>query len=186
MIGKQAVMKQLASNITESEEIKALVAIIAEIEHRQLAAVEELHEALDVDGLQVTKDRDQRREQLLDVVDAAAPGGSLLDLWFEQVAPEHIDAPEDAKSYAGLSSEEWQQQQTNWAAAYRDRIEGDHTDEELAEQHVQRKFGVSLDEFEREVIGYSDADALRTLLGGNFEAVEQGIAQATEAAKAGE
>lgn len=186
MIGKQAVMKQLASNITESDEIKALVAIIAEIEHRQLTAVGELHDALGVDGIEVTKGKEERREQLLDVVDAAAPGGSLLDLWFEQVAPDHIDAAEDAKSYAGLSDEEWQQQQSNWAAAYRDRIEGEHTDEELAEQHVRRKFGVSLDEFEREVIGFNEGDAMRTLLASNFEAVEHGIAQATEAAKAGE
>ena len=180
-------MKQLATianNPSKSQRVQAIVKIIAGLEHRQLSAVEELHDALEIEGLSVGKSREEREEQLLGLVDAFADG-DLVGFWFEDVAGEHLENADRAKAYAGMSDEEWQTQIENWAANYRrEGVSEDLSDREIATEHVYRTFGVSLDVFEREVIGFTPGDALETLLAANFQAVEQGINAATEEVKA--
>lgn len=180
-------IRQIAQNPAESAHVQALVTVITELESRQLDAVESLHDALDVDGIERTNGPEERKEQLLDVVDAMT-SGEFDKWWFETVAAEHLDNPEDARTYAGLTAEEWGDQIGRWASTYREKAPEeftDMTDREVAEQHVYRKFGVSLSEFEREVVGYTREEALRTVVAGNFEAVQQGIERATAAAETG-
>ena len=175
-------LQQLKDDPTEHPAAQALVDIIVELEYSQLEAVEELHAALDVDALDVQKDRDDRREQLLTVIDAVSPGGRDLEtMWFEDVASEHVENPERAQSYAGLSEEEWTEQIGKWADVWRGHLDGAAamTDRELAAVHVERRFGVDLEEFEANVVEYSRGEALETLLASNFEAVEHGIRTAT-------
>lgn len=166
---------------TSSDQVQALTTVIATLEHRQLAAVEDLHDGLGLDGLEVGRSVEERQQQLLALVDALA-SGRFEAWWFEEVVAEHIENHEDARPYAGLSPEEWADQQAAWAETYReragDRFE-DASTEELARMHVERKFGVSLGEFEREVVEYDRRRTLQTVLAGNFEAVEQGIRTAT-------
>lgn len=181
-------LRTVAKNPAESDYVQALVTILVELEHRQLEAVEDLHDALDVDTLDVDSTREKRKDTLLEVADAAA-SGEFSDFWFEEVIAEHVTDAEEARPYAGLSDEEWSEQIETWADSYRsrapDEFAGD-SDREIARQHVSRKFGVSLNEFEREVVDYEMRDALQTLLAGNFTAVEQGIETATAEIEAGE
>lgn len=173
---------QLANNPAESEQVQAIVTIVAELEYRQLEAVEDLHDALDVDGLEVNGDREARREQLKALVEAIA-NQNITDYWFEEVASEHIENAEKATAYAGIEEDEWESQIGQWSRAYRRRLpDREHegmTDRDLAAEHIFNKFGVGIEEFEREVVQFSEGDALRNALARNFEAVEAGIDAAT-------
>lgn len=172
---------QMAKNPGESEQIQALVHILAELEHRQIERVEELHDTLDIEGIERTKNQDDREEQLIDLIEALA-GGDLKNYWFEEVGAEHLENPEDAKSYAGLDDDEWEDQIERWADNYREKAPEkteDFSDRELAATHVTNTFGVSLDEFEQEVVNWSGGEALESMLASNFKAVETGIEAAT-------
>lgn len=186
---KEAVaeLRQLADDPAEHPTAQALVDIIVELEFSQLRGVEELHDALDIDALDVQKGRDDRREQLLAVIEAVAPGGPDLEtMWFEEVAGEHVDNPERAQSYAGLDEDEWTEQIESWADTWRGHLDNADamTDRELAAVHVDRRFGVSLEEFEANVVEFDRGEALETLLASNFEAVEHGIQTAAREAQA--
>ncbi|WP_459194706.1 hypothetical protein [Halosimplex sp. J119] len=183
-------LRQVAQDPTESELIQALVHILVTLEYRQLRAVEELHDALDIDGVDIQGAQEEREDQLLDLVDAIA-SREFKDWWFTEVAGDRLDDVDDAMGYAGLGvdSEDWEEQKQTWASVWRDRAGDefeDKTDEDLARLHVERKFGVSLREFEREVVGWTRKEAMRTILAGNFEAVEDGIQAATATVEGGE
>jgi len=181
-------LRQVAQDPTESELVQALVQILVTLEFRQLRAVKGLHDSLDIDGVQINADEEEREQQLLDLVDAIA-SREFRDWWFSDVVGGKLDNADDAKAYAGLDEGEWEEQKQTWADTWRKRggesfVE--HTDEDLARLHVERKFGVSLREFEREVIEWSRKDAMRTILAGNFEAVEDGINAATATVEGGD
>jgi hypothetical protein len=180
-------LRKVAQNPKESEYLQALVTILVELEHQQLEAVEDLHDALEIDGVQNNSDRETRREQLLDLADHAT-SGEFEDWWFAEVVGEHIENPEDARPYAALGDDAWQEQIETWADSYRERAEDElqeKSNEEIARMHVERTFGVSLEEFKRNVVDYSRKEALQTILAGNFEAVEAGIKSATATIEAG-
>ncbi|WP_439028426.1 hypothetical protein [Haloarchaeobius sp. DT45] len=180
-------LQKVAQDPTESEHIQALVTVVTEIEDRQISAVEELHDSLGMEGLERTTTREDREDQLLSLVDAMAKG-EFEDWWFGEVIADHLNNPEDAQSYAGLSEEEWDTQKERWASTYRDRAPEEFercSDEEIAGLHVERKWGISLSEFEREVVNFSRAEAMETVLAGNLQAVEAGVQHATNAVKAG-
>lgn len=184
-IEKARQLRQVVQDPTESELVGAITEIISVIEHRQLSAVEDLHETLGTDGVEVESDQEERKQQLLDLVGALS-NGEFTKWWFEEVGAEHLRNPEDAVAYAGLSEEEWQNQISRWAEQYRQAdVEGVDkcTDREVASLHVGSQFGCSLPEFEREVVGYDRQEAMRTVLAGNFEAVESGIRAADAALK---
>lgn len=184
-IEKVRKLQQIAQDPTESEIVQALVSVIVGLEMRQLDAVQDLHDAHGIDGVDVQASESARRDQLLGLVDAIA-SDNFRGWWFEEVISEHIENPEDAAAYAGLSEEEWEEQIANWAETYRTRGGEDfeqHSDRDIARLHVERTFGVSLREFEREVVGFSRSEAMQTVLAGNFEAVEQGIRAATATAE---
>ncbi|MCT9095272.1 hypothetical protein [Haloarchaeobius sp. HME9146] len=180
-------LQKVAQDPTESEHIQALVTVVTEIEDRQISAVEELHDSLGIEGLERTKTTEERRDQLLSLVDVMAKG-EFEEWWFGEVIADHLDNPDDARSYAALSDEEWETQKERWADTYRDRAPEEFercSDEEIAGLHIERKWGVSLSEFEREVVNYSRAEALETVLAGNLQAVEAGVQHATNAVEAG-
>lgn len=184
-IEKVRKLQQIAQDPTESEIVQALVSVIVGLEVRQLDAVHDLHEAHGIDDVDVRVSEDARREQLLGLVDAIA-SGSFREWWFEEVVGEHIENAEDAMVYADLSDEEWEQQIGTWASTYRDRASdefADSTDREIARLHVERTFGVSIGEFEREVVDFDRSVAMETVLAGNFTAVVQGMRAAEAAAE---
>jgi len=181
-------LRQVAQDPTESELIQALVHILVTLEYRQLQAVEGLHDALEIEGLEITRAKEAREEQLLALVDAIA-SREFENWWFKDVIGGKLENADDAMAYAGLDSDEWEAQKQTWAVTWRDRGGeefAEQSDEDLARLHVERKFGVTLAEFEREVVGWSRRDAIRTILAGNFEAVEDGIRAATATVQEGD
>ncbi|MFU1780709.1 hypothetical protein ACM16X_04945 [Haloarcula japonica] len=182
-------LQKIAQDPAESELVQAIVHILVSLEYRQLRAVEGLHDALDIDGIDVQAAQEDREQALLDVVDAIADGRYQAH-WFEEVVADKLENEGDALAYAGLGvdSEGWAEQKQTWADTWRDRGGeefADKTDEDLARLHVEGKFGVSLREFEREVVGWTRRESLRTVLAGNFEGVEQGIRAATATVQEG-
>ena len=178
-------MRKVAKNPTESQYVQALVTIIVELEHAQLDAVMDLHDAQGIDGIEVTSTREDRREALLGLASAVADG-DLKRYWFENVVAEHVEDVEDVLPYAGLGTDEWETKIEDWAGMYRREAPeafADDNDREIAAQHVRDRFGVSLDAFEREVINYSRKDALQTSLASNFQSVETGIRAAEATAR---
>jgi hypothetical protein len=183
-ISKMRELQTMAQNPHESEMAQAFASIVANVEHDLLDAVEDLHDALDVDEpLRVDGTRDERVERLLDLAEAAG-NGDLEGYWFREVAD--LEQPDEAAEFAGLTGEAWTEQIEEWAAMYRDlrpeKFE-EMDDREIAAWHVDGEHGVPLEEFEREVVGYSRKRALKGALAGNLTAGIQGVRRATEAAR---
>lgn len=182
--------KEELENPRESDRIRAIAEILTEIDHSQRAAVMDQRDRLDIDpddGLEPI-DRDERIDEILALVDAYTPGGpSLVKVWLARAAPDDLDVEDPAALtvYAGLSDEEWQTQIQTWAKSYRSASDwaGDHTDKDLADAHVFKKWGVRLPRFERLVVDFDRTRALRDLMAGPAEATEQGIIANTEAAE---
>lgn len=175
-------LKQVAQNPSQSEKVQAVATIQANLEHDLLDAVADLHDALGVeDPIEVTQDRADRREALLEVAEHASD--DFESYWFGEVAG--YDNPEDAVALAGLSDEEWESQIATWADRYRSQTDAFATDSDrgIAREHVRRTFGVPLEEFEREVVDYRRRDALKAVLAGNLTAGIQGVRQAADAAR---
>ena len=178
-------LRQVAQNPAESEYVQALVTILVEIEHNQLESVEALHDAQGIDGVSVASTREERRDSLLSLANAVA-SGDLKQFWFEEVVSEHVEDHETAMQYAGMDADAWTDQTQAWAEMYRSKAPdrfGDQTDREIAEQHVQSAFGVSLDAFEREVVEYSRKEMLKMALASNLQTVDTGIQAATAHAR---
>jgi hypothetical protein len=179
-------LKQMADNPHESEMAHALASIVANYEHDLLRAVEDLHDALDVDDpVEVDATPDERVNHLLDLADAAGDG-DLKTFWFEEVAD--LKNAEEAAEFAGLTGEAWREQVTEWSEMYRERrpeIFEDWGDREIADYHVEGEFGVAIEEFEREVVGWSRRGALKSALAGNIAVGIDGVKRATAAARDG-
>ncbi|WP_225334904.1 hypothetical protein [Halomicrobium urmianum] len=185
MMDKLQRMRQIREEINnphDSERIRNLAEILAEIEGGIRDAVIDQRDELeiDVDDDLAGQSREDRVAMLCDVIEAYTPGGpSVVETWLETCPPEALqdsDAdPADLTAYAGLSSEEWQQQIQNWADAYR-RQAGDVADDwTLADHHVRSQFGLSLDVFEECVVDVSKERALEDLLAGPSKDVKAGI-----------
>lgn len=178
-------LQRIAQDPANSEVVQALITIVVSLEERQLAAVEALHDAQGIEGVDNQVSEEERREQLRSLVNALA-SGSVRDWWFREVAGEHIHNAEDAKAYAGLDADEWQEQKATWAETYRERADGDlqeYSDDDLAGRHVEQHYGVSLQEFREEVVEWSEKEALQTVIAGRFQAVEAGIQMAANEAR---
>ncbi|MEA5388347.1 hypothetical protein VB779_15745 [Haloarculaceae archaeon H-GB11] len=179
--------KKELTNPHESERLNAVAEVFAEIERAQRAAVMDQRDALDLDAEDGVEriDAEERKTEVVDLVDAYTPGGrSLADVWLERCAPDALDVddPTTLGHYAEMSGEEWEQQISRWADSYRAQAPGtlDETDRELADHHVEGQWGVSLDRFEAEVVEFDRQRALTDLLAGPSEATEQAVKTNTE------
>jgi hypothetical protein len=183
-VSKIRQLQQMAQNPRESEMARSFASILARYEHDLLDSVANLHRALELDEpLTVDQTPDERVEKLLDVAEAAA-GGDFETFWFGEVAG--FENPEEVADFVGFSEEEWRDQIDTWADRYRSKAPEEFeedSDREIAAWHVEGEFGVPLEEFEREVVGYSRRDALKSALGGNIAAGIAGVQRATRAAR---
>ncbi|MGB9953684.1 hypothetical protein ACOZ4F_14960 [Haloarcula marismortui] len=173
-------------NPHESDRMRALASVLAEIQSSQRAAVINQREAagIDPDDGRERIDKEQRTSQILDLIDGYGPGGRpLSEVWLSQAAPVDVDDPAAVAHYAEMSEAEWQGQIERWAATIRDSQAGeiDATDRELADHHISKKWGVSIDRFEAVVVDYDPATALEDLLAGPSKETEQAIKANTEA-----
>lgn len=176
--------KHEIENPHESDRLRALAEILAEIETAQRDAVMDQREAagIDPDDGRERIDKEARTSEILDLVDGYGPGGRpLSEVWLARCA--EIDGDPAALShYASMDGDQWEQQIERWADTYRNSAgEIDATDRDLADHHISKKWGVSLSEFERIVIEFDPSDALEDLLAGPSEATERAIKANTEA-----
>ena len=186
-VSKIRQLQQMAQNPRESEMAQSFASILARYEHDLLDSVAALHRALEVDDpLTVDQTPEERVEKLLDVAEAAA-GGDFERFWFGEVAG--FENPDKVADFTGFGDEEWRDQIETWADRYRSKAPeefAEDSDREIAAWHVEGEFCVPLAEFEREVVGYSRRDALKSALGGNIAAGIAGVQRATRAARSGD
>jgi hypothetical protein len=167
--------RMMRRTIAESDAMGAVAQIIAGLEVELLNEVQQLESAAGVEHIDSVPEQDERKETLLGLVQAKM-GGDAGQFYLEEVASEHIEEPGDAKPYLSLSDEEWQQQIQTWADSYRAKgVSADLSDREIADQHVNRSFGVSLDEFERNVVQWDQGDMLKQVLAGNVQTAIEGV-----------
>ncbi|WP_254272161.1 hypothetical protein [Haloarcula marina] len=174
------------TNPHESDRIRALADVLAEIQTEQRAAVMDQRDTLgveaadDVDRL----DKEERVAEIIDLVDGYGPGGpSLSEVWIRQCGPEELDGEEAAQlaHYAEMTPEEWDAQIERWADTYRaNGADSMHSDRSLADAHTVNTWGISLSRFEAEVVEFDRATALTDILAGASEATEAAIRANTE------
>jgi len=171
MMTKQAggqMFKKFAPQMT------ALAEIVAQRERAQLELAQRLTEASDVDAsIDAIPDAEDRAEQLEAMAEAAAHQ-DLQSWYFGEFAPDRLDNPEQAAAYAGLHEDEWESQKAAWADNYRAASPDAEafSDEALAGSHVETTFGVSLKEFEANVVFWRPGEAIRDVLTTNLATVE--------------
>jgi|GEM_PF-1158289 len=180
---KQA--KQLR-NPAESEALQLWANSLAQVEHDLQKALRDHQQALGIEDPVEPVDVEERQDEILAFAEAYL-SRDVEAFWLAEQAPEGLDA-EKARPYLGMPENAWEDQRETWVGKYRDQAGSqfeDVSDEEIVEAHVTRAFGVSLDEFESEVVEWSRAGALREAIMGRFELVESSLEQATAAVERG-
>ncbi len=90
-------------NPHESDRMRALASVLAEIQSSQRAAVINQREAAGIDPNDGREriDKEQRTSEILDLVDGYGPGGRpLSEVWLSQAAPVDVDDPAAVAHYA--------------------------------------------------------------------------------------
>ena len=172
---KEAMAERLAGQITPSETPigQALANTIATIEANQAAALNRALDAADRDDVQVGQDPEDRRAQLLDLADAIADS-RREEWWWENVAPELMAQPDQARQYVGMDADEYREQLDDWYQAYAEAGIVDEPLEEaprarigeIADRHVRDQFGIRLREFVATVVNWSPGKAYQRVLAG--------------------
>ncbi|MFB6087846.1 MAG: hypothetical protein ABEJ85_04935 [Haloarculaceae archaeon] len=155
-------------------QMAALAEVVAKRERAQLRLAQRLAEASDAEvSVDELPDVEERAGQLEAMAERASQA-DLVGWYFEEFAPEYLDNPERATAYAGLNDDEWTAQKAAWAENYRSTSPEAETysDEELAGIHVENTFGVSLEEFESNVVDWRPGEAIQDVLTTNLRTVE--------------
>lgn len=155
-------------------QMQALSQVVAKREAAQLELAQRLAEASDAEvSVDAIPDVDERALELEAMAEAASKS-DLTSWYFEEFAPDYLEAPERAMAYAGLNDDEWQRQQESWAENYRATSPEAESvsDEELAALHVENTFGVTLEEFEQNVVDWQPGRAIQDVLTANLRTVE--------------
>ena len=152
----------------------ALATLIAERERAQLELAQRLAEASEAEvSVEELPDVEERAGQLEAMAEAASQAS--LDAWyFEEFAPTHLENTAEVVAYAGLDDGEWTRQQAAWAENYRKTSPDAKTygDRELAALHVENTFGLTLDEFEQNIVDWRPGEAIQDVLTAHLTAVE--------------
>jgi len=179
---REETLKRLIRN---SETIEPVTEILAGLEAGLLTAAARRTQAADIEGgVGKVPDEEARAEQLEGLIEASM-NGTLGEFWIDEVASEHLEAPDTAKEYIGMDAEEWDAQLGRWADAYREQLpEGSDgrkdSDRSLAEHHVREVFGVDLETFEREIVEWDESEGLRKLMVGPTRTARDTFNQVTE------
>jgi len=177
---KQA-MKRMVSDPEENEQIRAYASILAGIEREQREGMRALAEELDADpdalDLDQPPDPEERVTELAEAVGAHVVGDAWT-LYVDQLAPDKLKNADRASQFAGLDADEWDAQIEKWADGFRERAGdavADRTDRDLADVHVYETFGVDLDTFEKEIVGFEPGRVFQTVVAGPLETHTEGI-----------
>lgn len=154
---KQKMVQRALSNVTPSEtdQGKAAAEIVAGIESEVAESVDRLLDAVDADD-SVDVDHDERKADVLDVLDAVAEG----DLPARTCRRHGIDT--DAARYAAADAEEWERKKEEWAERHRSAgtASADAPVDEIADRHCRAVFDSSAATIERVLVERSTGDRL--------------------------
>ncbi|MFB6302778.1 MAG: hypothetical protein ABEH78_07965 [Haloferacaceae archaeon] len=152
-IGKKALMDRLAS----SEAARRFASIRAEEERALIENLIVLAESIgaEIDPELRAFDPEDRIDRLLALAEAL-PDDEAAAEWY---ANHRLPDP-DLAAYVGMDDPDAQIEA--WADRYREDVDGEHTDRELAEAHVRRAFDVpSLEWWEQHVAAVETDDIVR-------------------------
>ncbi|WP_255198017.1 hypothetical protein [Halorarius litoreus] len=188
MIGGGGLADRLAQQIdvANNEQILGLVHAQATLERNRRSALAAHLEALDVDAdVPDLPDHEERVDELVALIEARI-AGDPWDYWVEWQAPDALDNAAQAREYAGMESDEWEDRIATWAGVYREKFEvpDDLTDRDLAGHHVEDQFGLTLDEFEETVVEWRAAEVLERAAAGPHQDMTEAVVDATAALEA--
>jgi len=177
--GKEVMQRKMVKKFLQSDAAEAVLSILTQTEERLLAAVVDQHEVLGLEGAGEVPDPDQRAGTLRELW-LAKVEGRFPEWWVEHYAD--LENRKEAAQFAAASSEEWATTKEEWADRLRrNGLEG--TDDELADGHVRRRYGVPLAEFKRQVVDWPDereAEELQDVIAGPVERAISGVEAATD------
>lgn len=150
----------------DSNALHHVSSIVAGLEEELLAVVADIQEARDMEPVDVP-DQAERSDVLQDLVRANF-SGNLSEWYVEAVLPEHVDNADKAAGYLGLDDQDWDEQMDAWATQYGLESNEDYTSRDVARHHVDKMFGVSLEEFESNVVDWNPGQCLQAGLAGNM------------------
>lgn len=173
MPGGMGMAKRVAKSFLSSEWAEGISELIAAVEHELLDSVAALVDATDADHALAVPDPDDRAEQLRAGVQAIIEGD--LPTWYLTHCVD-CSKPERLAKFIALDADELQKRENGWVSTYRDKG-ADLPREEILTRHVERTYGLTLDEFRR-LTGWGEdmeKEALRQVLVGNVEAAREGV-----------
>lgn len=184
--GKEELVEKLVEQVDldDNEQVQAFAGALATIERNQRRALRAHIEALggDPEALDVgTIPAEEERVDAFTALLQAYVTDDAWSYWVEYLAPDDLESTDRAKDYAGMDTAEWERRVEMWADVYRDRIDGAEamTDRELAARHVESRFGLSLQEFEEEVVAWSEGEVLEAGLAGPIQQHTEALQEAT-------
>jgi len=185
-LGSVQRLRTIATDPAESDQIRNLTGALARIERERLAALRVLIEATGrVPGHDVElpdlPDEKERITELCDVLGAKLTGDVWGGVWLPYYCPPAVEAPEQAIEYAKMDPDEWEAQIETWASRYRavDSFDAEGmTDREIAAAHVLDQFGMELDEFEEQVVAWTEAEVLDQAVAGPMQAMDTAAKEA--------
>lgn len=147
---------QAARNPAESEQIEMVARQVARVERDLHTAVQAQYEAVDIEAPPDLMPAGDRVDQLKRLV-TYQMDGNLWGYFVSELAPDGLKNTEQAKKHANTPVDEWPDIVERWASAIREQMDDleDAPDRELADRYTKKRFGVSLDLFERAVVEWS-------------------------------
>lgn len=173
-------IRTLQSEPTDSEMARVAASMLAEIERAQHAALQRHFDALGIDPLDVDVDPEDtaaREDELLELTSAFLTG-DVEAYWLRHHTAIPEDSVEDAAEFVGHG--DWPALRETWAEQFAGLVEADDPDA-VVEAYLQTKYGVDEAEWRDRVINFETEAALREVVAGPLEAVEEGVDAATAA-----
>jgi hypothetical protein len=174
--------QQLAEQFIDQreEEIREAVDVLGKMERNWCRALADLADAHDIDmDLPEQADQEERVDELFALVRARVVGDPW-GYWVSHLSPEGFRNAEKAAQHAGKGPDEWDQQIAAWADRYRELLDGadDVPDRELATLVTEEEFGVDLETFEREVVGWEADAVMAEAVAGPTQALQDAVQEA--------
>lgn len=189
MIGGDGLAERLVQqvDVANNAQILGLVNALATLERNRRKALDAHLDALDVDDVALPDlpSHEERVDELVALIEARI-AGDPWEYWVEWQALDDLESPAQARQYAGLDADEWDDRIETWAGVYREKFDvpEDLTDRDLAGYHVEDQFGLSLDEFEETVVDWRAAEVLERAATGPQQDMTAAVVDATAAVEA--
>lgn len=164
-------------NIADRPDARRIARERATREQQLVAATTKIADSQGVDHNLTEIDPETREEELLEAIDATL-SQEFPQWWWDRYGESLTDSPEEARDCVALSADEWTDRMRGWHEGYHDRgivdtppeAADEETIRETAARHVEAAHGMTLDEFEDEVLDWDPREHLRIILAGPVDA----------------